>query len=303
MSDKPKKLSKFEKRFGTEADCRKFLTKLRWPKGPECVCGSTKVSARSRDLLRCADCKRDISLTAGTLFADSHYSLELWFRAMWHLSNYIAIGGDLQQLLDLGSYHTARNWLLKLTFVMAQLEYEMLDGSVVVNSITVDTVRGRVMILVAVERLADGLPFRFEPSFGVPILPDFKEGRIKLRRITDGRPSSRNQALVEMIEKGSEIETDDKYSGLGLLGFEYLNVTSASSGITSPVIHEVGGKLKPLLRLARGDDHLDCLLDQFVFYFNRRRKKRLARFKSLVEQALKTPQMRNASLHPLKHEL
>ena len=50
-------------------------------------------------------------MTAGTLFADTHLPLRLWFEALWHVtsqkSGASALG--LQRVFGLGSYRTAWN--------------------------------------------------------------------------------------------------------------------------------------------------------------------------------------------------
>src|SRR5262245_27362857 len=87
---------------------RRFLARLRWPNGLKCSCGSKRLWELSSGNLRCNDCKRNISVTAGTLFADSHQPLELWFKAIWHLitHKYGTSAMALQRELRLGSYHT-----------------------------------------------------------------------------------------------------------------------------------------------------------------------------------------------------
>jgi hypothetical protein len=53
-----------------------------------------------------------MSITAGTVFQDSHLSLAIWFRAMWQITsqkNGISALG-LQRVLGLGSYKTA--WVM-----------------------------------------------------------------------------------------------------------------------------------------------------------------------------------------------
>ena len=63
----------------------------------------------ARGLRHCRGCGRQTSVTAGTLFADTHLPLHLWFEALWHVisqkSGASALG--LQRVLGLGSYRTA----------------------------------------------------------------------------------------------------------------------------------------------------------------------------------------------------
>jgi len=64
---------------------------------------------------RCARCGYDFTVTAGTLFADTHKPLRLWFEAIWYVTNQKSGASALgvQRVLGLGSYRTAWNWLHK----------------------------------------------------------------------------------------------------------------------------------------------------------------------------------------------
>ena len=92
--------------FGTPEACNGFLEQMRWPEGVECVfCASKKVSkyvkeestrtrknaktgkvevkpVPARILYVCRDCKKQFSVTQGTIFNDTHLSLEKWFHAV-----------------------------------------------------------------------------------------------------------------------------------------------------------------------------------------------------------------------------
>ena len=60
----------------------------RWPNGFECPeCGGTEhCLVTTRDLYQCTACRRQTSPIAGTIFASTHLSLRLWFRAIYHLT-------------------------------------------------------------------------------------------------------------------------------------------------------------------------------------------------------------------------
>ena len=94
------------KQFGTPEACNDFLEKMRWPEGPRCVkCDSAKVSkytkqagtrtrrnaktqkleekaVPARILYVCLDCKRQFSVTEGTIFNDTHLTLDKWYMAV-----------------------------------------------------------------------------------------------------------------------------------------------------------------------------------------------------------------------------
>src|SRR5712691_10428019 len=82
------------KSLGTEEKCLAFHEKMRWPAGVRCVtCGGDKISEITRQsesknkrslLYQCLEptCKQQFSATSGTIFSDSHLSLDKWLIAV-----------------------------------------------------------------------------------------------------------------------------------------------------------------------------------------------------------------------------
>lgn len=83
--DYPRTLREFNAWFPDEAACLEYLVRLRWPGGFVCpVCGGDGFWRMSKGRnLRCAGCRTDASVTAGTLFADTRLPLSTWFAAAW----------------------------------------------------------------------------------------------------------------------------------------------------------------------------------------------------------------------------
>jgi transposase-like protein len=77
----------FEK-FGNDEKCRMYLEKLRWPDGVKCIrCQSDKISRiYKRNQFHCDACQYQFSVTAGSIFHDSHLPLMKWFAAIYLLS-------------------------------------------------------------------------------------------------------------------------------------------------------------------------------------------------------------------------
>src|SRR5690349_14002631 len=75
-----------------EAHARELLEKLRWPTGPICPhCGSVdsyRITARKegsetrKGLLKCKGCRKQFTVTVGTIFEDSHIPLRKWLNAI-----------------------------------------------------------------------------------------------------------------------------------------------------------------------------------------------------------------------------
>ncbi len=71
--------------FGTEDECRAHLIKLRGPDGVRCLrCGSDKVPwLEEQKKFQCRSCRYQCSVTAGTIFHDTHLPLWKWFLAVY----------------------------------------------------------------------------------------------------------------------------------------------------------------------------------------------------------------------------
>lgn len=133
----PRDLVAFEEWFPDEEACVRFLERLRWPDGFICPgCGEKGEPWRaSRERLVCPACRKQVSVTAGTLFHRSRKPLKLWFRAAWEITSqkYGANALGLQRVLGLGSYHTAWEWLHRFRRAMVRPGRSKLSGLVEVD--------------------------------------------------------------------------------------------------------------------------------------------------------------------------
>jgi len=135
--DYPRTFQEVDEWFRSDAACREYIRRLRWPNGFICPhCGWTgEPWMTSRGLLHCQACQGQTSLTAGTIFQDTRKPLRMWFMAMWYITNQkngvSALG--LQRVLGLGSYETAWTWLHKLRRAMVRPGRDALSGTVEVD--------------------------------------------------------------------------------------------------------------------------------------------------------------------------
>src|SRR5438270_632523 len=82
---KPKglNLATLVSRYGTSEKCRELLCRIRWNNGPQCPrCNDAAVELETdKQLFYCKRCDYQFTVTAGTIFNDSHLPLEKWFMA------------------------------------------------------------------------------------------------------------------------------------------------------------------------------------------------------------------------------
>ncbi|MGH9684859.1 MAG: IS1595 family transposase [Candidatus Acidiferrales bacterium] len=121
-------------RYSTEAKCREQLKRLRWPEGVICPRCKSKTISRlfTQSKFECSDCEYQFSVTAGTIFNDSHLPLTTWFLATLLIceSKKGMSACQIQRTLGLGSYKTAWYLCHRIRASMVESQRAMLSGKV-----------------------------------------------------------------------------------------------------------------------------------------------------------------------------
>jgi len=259
--------------FPDEAACLRYLERLRWGAGFSCrFCGT--IGARwwrmGDGLRRCAVCRAETSVTAGTIFAGTRLPLVTWFAAVWYVVNQkqgvSALG--LQRVLGIGSYQTAWAWLHKLRRAMVRPDRGLLAGVVEVDETIIGGVRAgwrgrghpeKALVAIAVEQRDRGL------------------GRVRMQRIANASKETLTDFVLDHLEPGAEVHTDGWAGYVDLAGRGYQHRPRSQRANPDeqllPRVHRAISNLKSWLRgTHRGvsSSHLQVYLDEYVFRFNRR---------------------------------
>ena len=119
--------------FGSEDKCREYLEALRWPDKVRCPrCQSEKTSQIvKRNQFDCDACRYQFSVTAGTIFNDSHLPLWKWFLCVYLLceSRKGMSANQIKRTLGI-SYKTAWYLCHRVRAAMKEVNPEPLDGIV-----------------------------------------------------------------------------------------------------------------------------------------------------------------------------
>jgi len=295
----PKNLVEFTERFATDEACASYLAKVRWPTGVVCPrCGGRKGWTTSRRTFFCTGCAHQTSLTAGTIFHQSHLSLRKWFWAMWLICTQktgLSAKG-LQRELGLGCYQTAWLMLQKLRQATVRMGRETLSGTVEVDETYVGgresgvggrELVGKALVVIAVE------------------LDGKKMGRIRLRQIPDASGPSLVGFITDCVLKGAKVHTDDWNGYNQVQEAGYTHRVTPIQGCPEralkllPHVHLVASLLKRWLGATHQGrvtgKHLQRYLDEYVFRFNRRRSEHVGKlFHRLAEQLV----LRQAETYP-----
>ena len=289
--DYPRTILELERRFATDESCREYLKQLRWPRGYICPrCRGENGWEASRGRIVCQQCRHQTSVTAGTIFQDTHKPLTLWFRAIWQVTSQKngASAANIHKVLGLGSYATAWTWLQKLRRAMVRPGRDQLYGRVEADEtylggreagVNGRQTREKCLVAIAAEDKGRAI------------------GRIRLTCIPTAARVHLFDFLEHAIAPGSVVHTDGllAYRGLEKLGFTHeitkLHGNSKSASRLLPKVHRVAALLKRwLLGTHQGSvskEHLPYYLDEFTFRFNRRSSHSRGKlFYRLLQQAM-----------------
>lgn len=111
----------FQDAFRSQDDCLNFLEKVRWPTGFRCPnCGHDfAFRIATRRLFQCAVCKKQTSVTAGTIFHKTRTPLRNWFWMMFQMVQDKGGASSVRLAKQLGMYQsTVWHQLHKLRHAM-----------------------------------------------------------------------------------------------------------------------------------------------------------------------------------------
>jgi hypothetical protein len=287
MAGFPRSLIAFQQRFADAAACAAYLRGARWPDGFVCpTCGGRRgwELATKAWTHACAGCRRQTSVTAGTVLHGSKLPLTVWFWAPYlmatHSNGISAL--QLQKQLGLGSYRSA--WMLcaRLRRAMVAPGRNPLTGLVEVDETDLPcrskndplgggggrSHRGKILIAGAVE------------------VQEKRPGRIRLSVIEDFSADSLHGFLRAAVAPGATAKTDGwrGYPGAPGVSHDPHVVGKMAAHIVLPWVHRVFANLKTWpLGVYHGlrRNNIQTYLDEFAFRFNRRHT-RPAAFRSLL---------------------
>ena len=261
----------FQERYDSEDKCREFFLRLRYPNGFVCPhCGGSECGqVKTRNLLRCKSCRKQISITSGTVFHASHLTLRQMIWAMFLFANDKrgCSAVQLQKMLKV-NYDTAYYILQRLRKAMKiRDERYMLEGIVELDDTYVGTAthgkkRGRgaekSKVIVAVAKT----PNNKSTFIKMQVSPN-------LKAVTFGRFAKKN------IAAGSRVESDNCAAlkrGLAEKYFLHYETFLPEKNMLRR-LHTAISNMKSMIEGTYHGvtkEHLQEYLDEFCFRYSRR---------------------------------
>ena len=260
----------FRERFQTEEACEAFLFEQRWPNGfvcPKCGgCGCYRLHGRREYV--CKQCRRQSSVTTGTVLHRTHLPLTVWFWAIY-LAARDKRGISATQLsreLEI-AYSSAWYLLHRLRSAMGQRDKDyVLSGIIELDDAyfgapSSNGKRGRgtdkTSVLAAVSLTDEGRPHFLKMQVS-------KLDAESVRAVAE-----------QIVPPGSEIHSDALGSFRAALQGEYVHhyqVFDKGNGALRWIHILISNAKSFLLGTYHGigKKHLQCYFDEFAFRFNRR---------------------------------
>lgn len=293
MSEKSDELNlvSIAQKYSDEDTARELLERLRWPEGPVCPhCQAREIyrltpKAESerpgrKGLLKCKACRKQFSVTVGTVFEGSHIPLGKWLMATFLLcsSKKAMSAHQLHRMLGV-TYKSA--W-----FMAHRIRYGMTEGpmaTMLKGTVEVDEtwVGGKE------KRAFDPKTRTYKTGFTnkTPVVALVERGgKVRTRVVADVTAKSLHKAIRENVDASAAINTDElrAYRGVGE-HFEGGHATVnhgakeyARGDVTTNTVESFFSLLK---RGVYGNfhhvsrKHLHRYADEFAFRWNRRKLK------------------------------
>jgi transposase-like protein len=270
-------------RFADEETAREYLESVRWPEGPVCPhCGCTfayKLNAREtskspgrKGLYKCKECRKQFTVTVGTIFEDSHIPLNKWLIAVYMMctSKKGVSAHQLHRMLGL-SYKAAWFMCHRVRYAMFDEPSDMLTGTVEADECYIGG-KGRSG--------GRGRPAPDSPMRPVLALVE-RGGRVRsfhMRRVTE---NNLREVLTDNIEAEARLMTDElhAYKRIGKY-FKYHGTVNhtrreyARGEVSTNTIEGFFGLLKRGIFGTFhhvGPHHLHRYLAEFDFRYNARK--------------------------------
>jgi transposase-like protein len=264
--------------FDTDDKCRELLVRLRWPNGVECPrCKAPVVELETaKQLFYCKACDYQFTVTASTIFNDSHLPLQKWFLATLLLCEARKGMSANQIKRTLGvSYKTAWYLCHRIRAAMKQADQPMLDGTVEMDETYVggkQTGKGvrygknqKEVVIGIRQRGGDLRLFHAEDAKSGTLAKYIKENiSADVEVIVTDELTGYPSAMIEAGFHKRKHETVNHKAKEYVRGDVYTNtVESAFSLLKRGIIgswHRVSAK------------HLQSYLDEMTFRFDRRKR-------------------------------
>jgi transposase-like protein len=268
---KGRDLLEFAAHFGSDNDCKIYLSDFKWEKGYSCKkCSNSTFQIRSDFSRTCNKCSHTESATANTLFHKVKFGLRKAFFICFEMgtstkslsASYVAVRFTVTE-------KTARLFMHKVREAMKSSENHPMDGNVEVDEFVVG---GK-------EESKVGRSYDVKKKkaiCAVEYTDDMKIKRMYIKQIDDYSSKELKTIFTKHISTDAVVTTD-KWRGYAPLKEEFKIIQEESnSGLNFKKLHTMIHQVKSWIRTTYSwvsKDHIDRYFNEFCYRLNRSQSK------------------------------
>jgi transposase-like protein len=256
--------------FPDQETARVYLESRLWPNGVRCpVCGTgDRITTRKGGFYRCNQCKEDFTVRTGTIFERSHVPLHKWIYAMYLVVTARKGISSMQLAKEIGVTQKTAWFILGRLREACGENFEKLSGIIEIDEAYIGGKEGNKH---AHKRAGK------HDADNKAIVLGMRErgGRTKALHVEKADGATLEFAIIDRVEPGSTIHTDEwrGYAGLKYLDYKHETIRHSAGeyvrdDVTTNGIEAVWAVLK------RGiygtfhhvsEKHLRRYVDEFTF--------------------------------------
>ncbi len=265
----------FMEKFGTEEQCLRHLTKIKWGGQFKCFkCAHTvSIKGRTWHHRRCQNCGYDESCTANTLFHKLKFPVVKAFWIVYQLST-MKKGLSTLEISRQYGIHQETAWFFKrkVQAAMRNAKSATLSGLVQVDETTIGGFEPGAVGRSKGKRRSIQIAIEVEPT------DEDGTGSVKMKNgfavvIKDYSSKELSNGIESMVDANAALLTDQWTAYSKAAGGRFHISLPSEKGTSMPEIHRIIFNLKNWIRGIHhkvSPEHLQSYLDEFFYRFNGR---------------------------------
>lgn len=262
--------------FSDKKTCTEYLAKMRWDGKPYCPhCGNNEKIYTMKHNYKCSSCRKQFSVTKGTIFENSAIPLQKWFAGIWLITSHKKGISSLQLHRDLGiTQKSAWFMLQRIRFAIRTKTF----NAPLSNTVEMDEtyVGGKNKNRHANKKVknAQGRSTKDKtPVFGLVE----RNGRVMAMKVKNTTKKTIEPLITQNVSKNANVMTDEwkAYTGLSkMFNHQFVKHGQGEYVVGDCHTNTIEGFWSLLKRGIIGQyhwisaKHLDKYLDEFEFRYN-----------------------------------